>query len=62
MLYMFFIYMLCLFFIEIVLLNRDLEAKELLHELLLHDCTSNFVLDTAVYDILPTRPFLRSNF
>ena len=42
MLYMFFIYVLSLFFIEIVSLDRDLEAKELLYELLLHDRTSNF--------------------
>ena len=34
--------MLCSFVIEIVLLNRDLEATELLYELLLHDRTSNF--------------------
>ena len=29
-------------FIAVVLLNRDLEATELLYELLLHNSTSNF--------------------
>ena len=34
-------------FIEIALLNRDLEATELLYELLLHDRTSNFYKSSA---------------
>ena len=45
----FFIHMLYVMsiFIEIALLSRDLEATELLYELLLHDRTSNFYKSSA---------------